>query len=121
MGVILCGMALDMTIDRLDQGSAVVAITGSLTLGLNLKMVEAEVQQLIGGGVNRLILDLGACAYSDSAGLGFLIHTYGMITERGGTMRLCGVSERVMELLRMTKTDGIMPCDADRQDSLAKL
>jgi anti-sigma B factor antagonist len=114
-------MALDITVDTLNSASAVVAIHGSLTLGSNLKMVEGQVQQLIEEGVKKLVLDLTDCQYSDSAGLGFLIHTYGLISAQGGTVRLCGVSERVMELLRMTKTDALMPCDADRQVSIGKL
>ena len=35
-------MLLEMTIDRLDPVSAVVTISGSLTLGTNLKMLEAK-------------------------------------------------------------------------------
>jgi len=114
-------MPLDITVDTLNATSAVVAIHGSLTLGSNLKMVEGQVQQLIEEGVQKLVLDLTDCQYADSAGLGFLIHTYGLIAQRGGTIRLCGVSERVMDLLKMTRTDAMMPCDADLQTSLGKL
>jgi len=110
-------MLLEMTIDRLDPVTAVVIINGSLTLGTNLKMMEAQVRQLILDGVDRLT----DCAYSDSAGLGFLIHTYGLIGERQGSMRLCGVSERVMGLLRMTRTDKLIPCDPTRQESVEQL
>src|ERR1035437_5604731 len=102
-------MPLDITVDTLNAASAVVAVHGSLTLGSNLKMVEGQVQQLIEEGVRKLVLDLTDCQYSDSAGLGFLIHTYGLVTGQGGTVRLCGVSERVMELLKMTKTDAMLP------------
>jgi anti-sigma B factor antagonist len=111
-------MLLEMTIDRLDPVSAVVTISGSLTLGTNLKMLEAQVRQLIIDGVDRLVLDLTGCSYSDSAGLGFLMLTNGMIVERGGTMRLCGVSDRVMSLLKMTTTDKMLPCDPNRQVSI---
>jgi anti-sigma B factor antagonist len=114
-------MPLDITVDILNAGSGVVSIHGSLTLGSNLKMVEGQVQQLIEEGVQKLVLDLTDCQYADSAGLGFLIHTYGLVSQRGGTIRLCGVSERVMDLLKMTKTDAMMPCDSDLQASLGKL
>lgn len=114
-------MLLEMTTDRLDPVTAVVIINGSLTLGTNLKMLEAQVRQLVIDGVDRLVLDLSECAYSDSAGLGFLLHIHGMIMERGGAMRLCGVSERLMALLRMTRTDSILTIDAYRQASLDAL
>lgn len=114
-------MALDITVDTLNATSAVVAVHGSLTLGSNLKMVEGQVQQLIEEGVRKLVLDLTDCQYSDSAGLGFLIHTFGLVSGHGGTIRLCGVSDRVLEMLKMTKTDVLMPIDADRQASVGKL
>ncbi len=110
-----------MTVETVDAGCAVVAIHGSLTLGTNLKTVDANVQRLIGSGAARLVIDLSGCPFCDSAGLGFLIHAYGLVGAQGGTMRLCGVGERVMGLFTMTKTDGILPMDADRATSLAKL
>ena len=114
-------MPLEMAVEKLDPNSAVLTITGALTLGTNLKILDDNVQRLISGGVTRMVLDLSACFYSDSAGLGFLIHTYGKVNEQGGSTRMCGVGERIMELLKMTKTENIIPIDADRQESIAKL
>lgn len=114
-------MPLEMAVEKLDPNSAVLTITGALTLGTNLKILDDNVQRLIGGGVTRMVLDLSACFYSDSAGLGFLIHTYGKVNEKGGSIRMCGVGERIMELLKMTKTENIIPIDADRPESIAKL
>ena len=114
-------MHLDMAVDRLDPGSAVVMLNGALTLGTNLKIVDTNVQQLIEEGVRRMVLDMTNCSYSDSAGLGFLVHAYGLMTERGGSMRLCGVGERVGAMLKMTTMDKILPCDLDRQSSLDQM
>ena len=114
-------MPLELIIDRLDQGSAVLTLSGPLTLGTNMKIVDSNVQQLVSSGCNRLIVDLSACPYADSSGLGFLIHASGLAAEHGGALRLCGVTERVVALLAMTKTDAILPCDADRRQSIANL
>jgi len=96
-------------------------LTGSLTLGTTLKIVDTRLQQLVEDGVHRLVLDLSYCAYSDSAGLGTLIHTFGVLSERGGSMRLCGVNERLAAMFKMTRTDALLPCDPDRETSLAAL
>jgi anti-sigma B factor antagonist len=116
----LCSMPLDLTVDRLNPTTAVVAIDGALTLGTGLKMVDTQVQQLIADGVDRLVLDLSQCSYCDSAGLGFLVNAYRSIEERGA-LRQCGVGARVMALLKLTRTDSILLCDADRAASLEKL
>ena len=114
-------MALDVEIARLDPVSATVALRGPLTLGTNLVIAEATIQDLVASGASRLVLDLTGCSYADSAGLGFLMHTSGKIAERGGTLRLCGVGLRIAELLRMTRTDSLLRIDPDRATSLRHL
>lgn len=114
-------MPLETTIERLGAECAVVSIQGGLTLGTNLKTLDSNLQEWISSGVTRLVLDLSDCGYCDSAGLGVLVHAFGFMAQRGGSMRLAHVGSRVMDLLKMTKTDGILPCDPDRASSLAAL
>ena len=110
-----------MTVERLDEATAVATISGSLTMGTNLKTVDQNLQTLLEGGVSRLVIDLSQCPYADSAGLGLLMHVNGLIGQRGGGMRVCGVSDRVSSLLALTKTDTILKRDADRETSLLAL
>jgi anti-anti-sigma factor len=111
-------MPLEASIEEID-GTAVVTIHGNMTLGTRLKTIDDQLQTLIGQGTRKVLFDLGAVAYCDSAGLGMLVHTYGLLREKGGSVRLCGVSERVMALLKMTMTDTFMPIDPDRITSLS--
>jgi anti-anti-sigma regulatory factor len=41
--------------------------------------------------------------------------------QREGRLRLCGVSEQVASLLKMTMMDEVLPVDADTTASLAAL
>ena len=117
-------MALDMNIEQLEsEGDPIQigVIHGALTMGTNLKTIDNNLQALVQRGASRLLLDLSDCPYCDSAGLGLLMHIAGLMTVPGRTMRLCGASERVRELLKMTKTEALLPLDADRSASLAAL
>ncbi len=114
-------MALEATIERLADGCAVVNLRGNLTLGTNLKTVDANLQQWMAEGANKLVLDMAECSYCDSAGLGMLVHARGLAGQHGGALRLCSLNERVAGLLRMTHVDAILPCDPDRAASLAQL
>jgi anti-anti-sigma factor len=67
------------------------------------------------------VIDLSGCTYVDSAGLGTLLHTYGLLTERQGQLRLCGVNQRVEDLIVMTHTDALLHRDPDLATSLAAL
>jgi anti-anti-sigma factor len=59
--------------------------------------------------------------YCDSAGLGAIVHAYGLTKQQGGMLRMCGLSERVAAMLRMTTTDTFLPIDADRAAGIAAL
>ena len=114
-------MALEIQVDHPASRTAVIAVMGALTLGTNLKTVDSTVQQLVLTGTNLLVLDLTGCPYVDSAGLGFLVFANGLSHDHGGTLRLCGVGDRIHQLLRMTKTDDLLKTDLDRRSSLGHL
>jgi anti-anti-sigma factor len=114
-------MILQVDIEKPKPGVAVVRFTGPLTLGTSLHAVDAQLQKTIKDGAARVVLDMAAVPYMDSAGLGALVQASGMARQQGGELRLCGVSERVAELIKMTRTDGLLPMDADVDASLTAL
>jgi anti-sigma B factor antagonist len=114
-------MSLDVSIKNVGEKAAVVTLTGALSLGTGLKIADTQIQRLIESGVSKVVLDLTGVPYSDSAGLGTIVHVYGLAQDRGGMVRLCGVSERIMAMLKMTRTDSLLPVDADLETSLAAL
>jgi anti-anti-sigma factor len=59
--------------------------------------------------------------YVDSAGLGLLVHTFGLLNGKGGTLRICCVQPRLRAMLHTTKTDTILAVDPTREASLAAL
>ena len=112
-------MPLESTTQQIDPHTVIVVLSGPITLGTNLKTFESQVQTLLDTGVSRLAFDLTASPYADSAGLGSLIHTAGLLAQKGGSLRLSGVSERILSMLRMTRTDSLFTIDADPEASLA--
>ena len=114
-------MPLNVEIEKLPDGVAVVSMTGQLTLGLNLKLADSQVHAAIAQGATKLVFDLTGLDYIDSAGLGMVVFTYGTLNEKGGTLRLCGVASRIASVLKLTKTDELMAIDATREESLAAL
>ncbi len=114
-------MLMTATIDRLADATAVVTLSGPLTLGTSLKVADSQVQAAIAEGVSKMVIDLSSVDFVDSAGLGMLVCTYGALNEKSGTLRLCGVAPRVLKLLQLTRTEGILAIDANREDSLTAL
>ena len=114
-------MALDVTIEKLNDIVAVAAVHGALSMGTNLKTVDSNLQTLVAGGIKRLVLDLSDCPYLDSSGLGLVVMLNGLLGASGGKLRLCGVNSRVAGLLSLTRTDTFLVCDVDRAESLSAI
>lgn len=114
-------MSLNATIEKLPGATAVVTLSGHMTLGTSLKVADSQIQGIITEGVTRLVIDLTAVDYMDSAGLGMLVYVFGTIREKMGALRLCGVAPRLLSLLQLTKTDTFLTIDHTRAESLAAL
>jgi anti-sigma B factor antagonist len=114
-------MPVEARLELLPGDSAVFTLTGAMTMGKSLKAVEGQLQNAISSGIVHIVLDLHGVDYADSAGLGLLVHTFGLLNERHGTLRLCGVQPRLRAMLHTTRTDTILTLDGTRDDSLAAL
>ncbi|HEX4156181.1 MAG TPA: STAS domain-containing protein [Acidobacteriaceae bacterium] len=114
-------MILQVDIEKTEPNMAVVNFTGALTLGTSLLTADSKLQQTIREGFSRLVLNMAGVPYLDSAGLGVLVQTSGLAREHGGELRMCGVSERVASLVKMTRTDELLPMDLDVDASRAAL
>lgn len=61
-----------------------------------------ELDGLLSEDVRELELDLSGLTFMDSSGIGVILGRYKAVAERGGTVRVVGVSEPVDKLLRMS-------------------
>jgi anti-anti-sigma factor len=114
-------MPVEARIELLPGDAAVFTLTGAMTMGKPLKAVEGQLQNAVASGIVHMVLDLHGVDYADSAGLGLLVHTFGLLNERHGTLRLCGIQPRLRAMLHTTRTDTILTLDGSREDSLAAL
>jgi anti-sigma B factor antagonist len=114
-------MILDVAINQIAPDTAVVTLTGPLTLGSSLMTADNNLQGLIKAGTTKIALDMSGVPYIDSAGLGAIVHAYGLAMEHQGSIRLCGISGKVASLLKMTRMDTFLPIDPDTLTSLAAL
>lgn len=109
-------------IHRDENGIAIAKFSGRLTQGSSLGFTEAEVNQLIDSqNVRKVIFDMTSVEYMDSAGLGFIVFTHGKLQTHGGQLRVASPNQRVLELLRMTHTEGLLQIDSDPGESIEKL
>ena len=112
-------MILDAEIERVNPTTAIVRLTGRMTLGMRLREIESKIGDLSDNGVQRLIVDLSSVEFVDSAGLGLIMLLYGKMKAAGGQLRLVAPGPRLRELFTMTHTDSILSIDSDSAAALA--
>jgi anti-anti-sigma factor len=86
------------------EGTMVLKLVGPLTLstmfGFQDEFRSAKPQVLI--------LDMSETTYMDSAGLGLIMNYYVSAQDHGRKLLLAGVNERVVELFKMTRVEGVL-------------
>ena len=94
-----------MQVEQRIQGNvAIITVTGDITLNKGGDvLLKDKVQSLIQQGNKNIIIDLGAVAYVDSAGLGELVHAYATTKNKGGALKLVNVTKKLQDLLVVTK------------------
>jgi anti-anti-sigma factor len=92
---------MNLTTDRVNDVS--IVRVGEPRLMYPLLPVFAEtVSALLQRGDRRIIVELSAVTYIDSATLGCLMDLYRQATAAGGRLKLAGVQKRVETMLTMT-------------------
>lgn len=77
----------------------------------------AEVRQLVESGARKLVIDLEAVSYIDSASIGCLMDIHRLLEDKAGAVKLCGLQPRVETMLSMTGVHKIV--DVHREQAAA--
>jgi anti-anti-sigma factor len=79
----------------------------------------SEVRQQVEGGARKMVIDLAAVSYLDSASIGCLMDVHRLLQEKGGALRLSGLQPRVETMISMTGVHKIVPLHREEEDALA--
>ena len=83
-------------------GVLIVDCHGRIVFGEESAMLRDTVRKLIAEN-NHLVLNLGGVNYIDSGGLGTLVSLYTTAHNAGGAVKLANLTQRVGDLLQVTK------------------
>ena len=80
-------------------------VRGALALGRGGGGLERAVDRAIETGARRILVDASGIRFLDAAGLGELVACRTRAEKARVDFRLCGINEKVRELLRITGLD----------------
>ena len=81
----------------------ILDLTGEVRLGDSSVALRDSVRKLADGGKKKVLLNLAGVKYIDSSGIGELIANYTTISRQGGQLKLLNLTDRIQNLLVITK------------------
>ena len=109
---------MNLTTAHVDNVTVIAIGEPRLTYPI-LGELSVTASSLIERGETRLVIDLAAVGYVDSATIGCLMDLYRQATSAGGTLKLAAVQKRVGTMLTMTGAHNFLEVHVDRASALA--
>jgi anti-anti-sigma factor len=103
------------------KGVTIVRLkNANLTGMLEIQHITSEMDQLVAGGVRKLVFDFKYVRHASSAALGLLISLQKKMDANGGKMILSH-SENIRDLLHVSRTAGLFKLANDPKAAFAML
>ena len=111
-----------MTVEERDNdGIPILDVTGRLSAGEAADYLVSRVRAAMEGGRNRLVINLSGVGYIDSLGLEALLAIHNLLRGRKGEVKLLKPTEKVAELMRMTRLTTVFDIETDESTAVAAL
>ena len=95
-------MALRIAHRKVD-GVTIVELNGRLVLGTESASLREAMKRMASQGDTKILVNLAGVNYIDSSGLGTLVAGYTTLVSSHGEMKLLYLTDRVHELMQITK------------------
>lgn len=89
--------------ERQSGDVTILDLNGSIRMGEGCVSLRNALRGLAEGGKNKVLLNLAAVKNVDSSGIGELIANYTSLTRDGGQLKLLNLTEKIRDLLVITK------------------
>ncbi len=97
----------------------VLDLDGEVRIGDSATALRSAIRNLVTGGNNKLLLNLAGVRYIDSSGIGELIANYTTVGRSGGQLKLLSLTEKVQDLLVITKLLTVFDVYDDESEALS--
>ena len=100
-------------------GVNVVFLEGSLKGGSEVTKLHGAVKNSLDNKTDKIVIDLKDVHWMGSVGIGILICCLTAVKNAGGEMKLSDLTDKIHELLRMTKLEKIFEIHPDAETAVS--
>jgi anti-sigma B factor antagonist len=104
--------------ERMIDEVVVAKLHGDIVLNGSGPALAERVRSLLEQDRRRIVLDLGDVRYVDSGGIGELVESFSAARNRGGAVKLIGVTRRLNDLLVITKLLNVFECFETEREAI---
>ena len=97
----------------------ILDMDGKVTIGEGSVALRTTIRRLLGEGKKKILLNLGSVGYVDSSGIGELVSSYTAVNKEGGSLRLLNLTQKIQDLLAITKLLTVFDVYESEADALA--
>ena len=97
----------------------IMDLDGEVRIGDSATALRGAIRNLVAGGSSKLLLNLAGVRYIDSSGIGELIANYTTVGRSGGQLKLLNLTEKVQDLLVITKLLTVFDVYDDESEALS--
>ena len=96
----------------------ILDLSGDVRLGEGSISLRDSIRKLADEGKKKVLLNLGGVKYIDSSGIGELIANYTTISRQGGQLKLLNLTDKIQNLLVITKLLTVFDAYEDEAEAL---
>ena len=96
----------------------ILDMDGKVTIGEGSVALRTTIRRLLGEGKKKILLNLGRVGYVDSSGIGELVSGLTAVNREDGHLKFLNVSQRLQELLTITKLLTVFDVFEDESQAL---
>ncbi|MCA1589245.1 MAG: STAS domain-containing protein [Acidobacteria bacterium] len=110
----------DINISERQAGDVTILdLQGKVTIGEGSVALRSAIRRLLGEGKNKILLNLGSVSYIDSSGIGELVSSFTSVNKEGGTLKLLNLTQKIQDLLAITKLLTVFDVFDSEEEALA--
>jgi anti-sigma B factor antagonist len=98
---------------------SILDLDGEVRIGDSATALRSAIRELVAAGNKKILLNLAGVRYIDSSGIGELIANYTTVGRTGGQLKLLNLTEKVQDLLVITKLLTVFDVYEDEGEALS--
>ena len=97
---------------------SVVILTGFFTMNIGDNTLKKVITDILNGGSRKILLEFKNVEFINSVGIGELVGSFIAVTNRGAKIKLCGLPEKVLNMLNITRLISIFDIYATEDEAV---